>query len=214
MTSYDVGTLKQEILIALDMNMTSDALSELGDVDTLSLDEIVKSKIADAATIVLRDAPPYLLDEGDEMELEFSVDGIVSDCGRAKLPDDFLRLVAIKMNSWRRSLNVAISEDSPLYAQQRSRFAGIRGSNEKPVAAIVHGSDGMYVECYPHGGGVAYARYIPRPFIESSQSGESIWLCSKLERAVVYYAAYLAASAIQHSEQASALLAIAQEAMK
>ena len=46
------------------MLLTSEALSGLGDVDTLSLEDIIRSKIADAARVVERAAPAHLLDSG------------------------------------------------------------------------------------------------------------------------------------------------------
>lgn len=49
---YEVSELKREIRIALDQNMTSSQLLATGDIDTLSLEEIIESKIVDAARIV------------------------------------------------------------------------------------------------------------------------------------------------------------------
>ena len=59
---YEVSELKREIRIALDQNMTSSQLLATGDIDTLSLEEIIESKIVDAARIVENQAPSYLLD--------------------------------------------------------------------------------------------------------------------------------------------------------
>ena len=54
----------QDVRICLDQNMASDALIESGDIDTLALDEIIKSKILEAIQRVHRDAPNYLLEGG------------------------------------------------------------------------------------------------------------------------------------------------------
>ena len=42
---YDVNELKREIRIALDQNKTSDQLLTSGDIDTLSMEEIIESKM-------------------------------------------------------------------------------------------------------------------------------------------------------------------------
>ena len=49
---YSVSELKKDIRIVLDQNMTSEQLFESGDIDTLSLEEIIESKIVDAARLV------------------------------------------------------------------------------------------------------------------------------------------------------------------
>lgn len=52
MASYSVTTLTKEVRVCLDMNYSDTSLLDLGDPDTLELDELIKSKIADAARIV------------------------------------------------------------------------------------------------------------------------------------------------------------------
>ena len=64
MAAYKVDELVKEIKVALDENVTSEALIELGDTDTLSLDEIIRSKIEPAAKTIEANAPYYLLDGG------------------------------------------------------------------------------------------------------------------------------------------------------
>ena len=49
---YSVDTLIREVKVAIDENTDSGALTSLGDVDTLMLDDIIKSKVADAARLV------------------------------------------------------------------------------------------------------------------------------------------------------------------
>lgn len=59
---YLLDNLKKSIRIALDQNNSSDLLVGIGDIDTLTLEEIIASKIVDAVRIVTADAPSYLLD--------------------------------------------------------------------------------------------------------------------------------------------------------
>jgi len=203
--TYDVSDLMAEIRIALDQNMSSTALADLADIDTLSLDELIESKIASAARIVEERAPRELLDGGVRFN---TPDGQLH--GRIALPSDFLRLLTFKMSSWRRAVTMAISEDSPLYMQQFSAYPGVRGSALKPVVAIVQDADGLVLEYFPHvsSDSVERAQYVPIPVI----NGGFIDICEKLKPAVVYYAAYLVALATGQTEQQIAgLLTVAKE---
>ena len=56
----------RDVRIALDQNNTSEQLLADGDIDTLSLDEIVRSKILEAVRRVHTEAPPYMLESGHD----------------------------------------------------------------------------------------------------------------------------------------------------
>ena len=60
MTVYHLDEIAGDVRIALDQNTTSDVLKEIGDVDTLALNDIIKSKIIEAVKRVHSSAPPYL----------------------------------------------------------------------------------------------------------------------------------------------------------
>ncbi len=216
--TYTVAELKQAIRIALDQNMVSTQLVATDDIDTLSLEEIIESKIVDAARIVLRDAPAHLLDGGTVFPAASQVITWDSQAGYGPgsvvLPSDFLRLVCFKMSDWDHPVFVPIYEDDPLYAVQRSRFGGVRGNPQKPVVAIVMRSGALKLEFYScaadSNASVAEAAYIKMPAIASDQ----ISICEKLKPAVVYYAAYLTALAVGEADKASALLQTANTLMQ
>ena len=212
---YEVRDIMQDIRIALDQNMTSTQLIDTGDIDTLSLDEIIESKIADAARIVESVAPIHLLDGGKDFSNSVGWNGQVGlGSGFIHLPDDFLRLVSFQMSDWSRAISIAISEDHPLYARQSSRFAGIRGCPQNPVVAITTQPIGQVLEFYSCTAGdkvyVKRARYIPIPKIEEG----CIELCHKLKPAIVYYAAYLVALSIGQADLATTMLNISNELQK
>lgn len=198
--------------MALDENVDSSALSGLGDVDTLKLDEIVESKVVDAARIIETNAPAHLLDSGKAFGESIGWDGQPGyGAGYIHLPDDFMRLVCFQMSDWDYAVTIAITEDSPQYQMQRSRFAGVRGNPQKPVVAITSQPIGLVLEffsCYSgENAFIKKARYIPMPRIRNGK----IELCEKLRRAVVYYTAYLAALSLGDGDAAAALLATARE---
>ena len=209
---YLVENIIKEVKVALDENVDSSALSGLGDVDTLKLDEIVESKVVDAARIIESNAPAHLLDSGKAFGESIGWDGQPGyGAGYIHLPDDFMRLVCFQMSDWDYALTMAITEDSPLYQMQRSRFAGVRGNPQKPVVAITSQPIGLVLEffsCYSgESAFIKKARYIPMPRIRN----DKIELCEKLKPAVVYYTAYLSALSMGEGDAAAALLATARE---
>ena len=209
---YNVSDIVHEVKVAIDENVSSTALSNLGDVDTLTKEEIINSKIVAAATVIESNAPSYLLDSGRAFGEVIGWDSQPGyGSGHIQLPDDFLRLVTFQMSDWDYAVTIAITETDPLYQMQRSRFAGVRGTPQKPVVAIVQQPIGLVLEFYScYTGEEAYikrARYIPVPRIRNHK----IDLCEKLKPAVVYYTAYLAALSMGEGDVASAMLATAKE---
>lgn len=209
---YPVEQLIKAAKVAIDENVSSEPLASLGDLDTLTLDEILLSKVEDAARLVEEGAAHYLLDAGKpfgaSVEWE-SQEGY--GAGKVNLPSDFMRLVTFRMSDWFKPVTEAITEEHQLYGQQSSRYLGVRGNPERPVVAITHGAAGQVLEFYSCSAGpgvrVSFARYLPIPTIKDG----SIDLCPKLARAVMYRLASMACAIIGHSELAALLLGTSNE---
>lgn len=204
---YDVSDLMRDVRVALDMNNSSEQLVLTGDVDTLTLDEVIKEKLPLAARIVESEAPHHLLDNGKAFADTIGWRGeIGKGSGIVKLPDDFLRLVSFQMSDWSYPVTVAITEESPLYAQQHSRYAGLRGTPQKPIVAITQHPTGLHLEFFSCKVGESVtlnrARYIAMPKINNG----SIELCEKLRDAIVHYTAYMVALTVGEPERAKLLL--------
>ena len=209
---YNVSDIVQEAKVALDENVDSTKLSGLGDIDTLTKEEIIASKVVAAATLIESQAPIYLLDSGMAFGDSIGWDGQPGyGAGYIHLPDDFLRLVTFQMSDWDYAVNIPITESDPVYQMQRSRFAGVRGNPQKPVVAITMQPIGQVLEFYSCYTGedafIKRARYIPIPRIR----GGKIELCEKLKPAIVYYTAYLSALSLGDGDVAAAMLATARE---
>lgn len=209
---YLVSDIIRAAKVAIDENVSSDALTALGDLDTLTLDEIIRSKVEDAARLVEEGAAHYLLDAGQAfggaVEWE-SQEGY--GAGKVNLPSDFMRLVTFRMSDWFKPVTEAITEEHPLYIQQASRYAGVRGNPERPVVAIVHDAGRQVLEFYSCSAGpgvrVSIARYLPIPTVKDG----SIDLCPKLQRAVVYRLASMTCAIIGASDLAATLLGTSNE---
>ena len=206
----------REIRIALDQNMSSATLAEIGDVDTLSLDELIDSKVEDAARLVVMAAPAVLLGSGKAFGDTIGWDMAAGyGSGHIVLPDDFLRLIVFQMSDWSMPVTVAIDETSPLYSRQKSRYAGVRGNPQRPVVAIVQQPIGNVLEFYSCEAGehvyIKMARYVPLPKKYTLDDEEVIDLPEKLIRPVAYYAAYLVALATMQTDQAKNCRAVCEE---
>ena len=205
---FQIDKIMQDVRICLDQNMASDALIESGDIDTLALDEIIKSKILEAIQRVHRDAPNYLLEGGHNFgdavywrELE---------SGWVLLPKDFLRLVVFEMDDWEQAVYQAISTDDPEYEKQHSRFKGIRGTAQRPVCAIGIRPEGKVLEfysCKSKDAQVSRAIYMPYPKIDEDGGVD---ISERCYNAVIYTAAGLTLLTCGETDKGNSVSELAQ----
>lgn len=209
---YKLADIARDVRIAIDQNMTSEQLIATEDIETLSLAEIVRSKILEAVVRVHSNAPTYLLEEGHNFgDAVFWGD---FESGWVLLPQDFMRLIAFRMSDWERTVYAAISVDDPLYSKQSSRYKGIRGNVQKPVCAIVNRAEGKALEFYSCNSEEAYvsrASYLPYPKIDCY---DGIDICERCYTAVVYTAASLVLTTYGEAEKASALTELAKSILQ
>lgn len=209
---YKIETVSQDVCIAIDENKTSEQLLGDEDIDTLSLNEIVRSKIEEAVRRVETTAPIFLLEEGHTFG--DSVYWEDNNSGWTLLPDDFMRLIAFRMSDWERTCYNAISVDDPLYDLQSSRFKGVRGNVQKPVCAVVNRAEGKALEFYSCNSEEAYvkrATYLPYPKIDDE---EGIDISERCYTAVVYTTAALVLTAYGANDRAEQLNALAKSIME
>ena len=187
--------MARAVRVAIDMNKGDEPLIMEGDTDTLTFDEIIYAKLADAVRLVETEAPLFMLESGHD----FGDDNVfIGEDGKGFiiLPNDFMRLISFRMSDWTRTVYEAISESDPQYALQSSRFKGICGNPEKPVVAIVRRSEGKVLEfysCKTEEASVAQATYLPIPKIDRDGG---IDVAEDCYRAAVYRAASLALASV------------------
>lgn len=108
---YKIEVVEQDVRIAIDENKTSEQLISDEDIDTLSLNEVIRSKIEEAVRRVETSAPVYLLEEGHEFgEAVYWED---NGSGWVLLPDDFMRLIAFRMSDWAQHRSTERTEAHP-----------------------------------------------------------------------------------------------------
>lgn len=199
---WQVEDFTREVRTAMDENAHADALRLEEDSDTLDIDGIIRSKIEEAVRYVTSSAPVELLDGG--ISFADSICWGEMRSGWVQLPDDFFRLIVFRMSDWSRPVYEAISALDARYPLQHSKFAGVRGSAQKPVVAIVQSPTGRRLEfysCKDNSAHVMQAVYFPYPKIDR---GGGIDIPERLVRPAVYEAAGLSLQAIG-SEAAAAM---------
>lgn len=211
--SVEIGEFKKQVRICLDQNMSSEALLSAGedDIDTLSLEEIIDSKVEDAALSVVKSAPFDKLHDIVMAEEPADGDmGISKDTRHVvsvKLPEGFARLVRFKMASWPYAVFSATAPTASLYNKAHSEF-NVYGTKERPVVFLVPTNKGLFLEAFcasSEEDKLEDCLYVKTPKVE----GGSIVLGEQLVRPTIYYAAYLTALAIKDDSAAEKLLAIA-----
>lgn len=211
MAVYQLERIARDVRIALDENMTSDALAEIGDVDTLSLDEIIRSKICEAVKRVHSEAPSHLLDGGHNFgDAVYWMD---KECGWVLLPEDFMRFVVFEMDDWERPVYFPISTDDPEYALQSSRFKGIRGTSQRPVCVVSIRPEGRVLEfysCKSRDALVSRAVYLPYPKVDCSGGIE---ICRRCYDAVVYTTASLVLTTFGDTDKGPVFDGLAKSAL-
>lgn len=203
---YNIHEVMRDVRVCLDQNMESDQLLLTGDVDTLSLDDIVRSKILEAVVRVHTKAPTFLLESGHNFGDAVYWDAMES--GWVLLPEDFMRLIVFEMSDWERPVYLAISAEDPDYARQRQRVKALRGTAQKPVCAIGQRQEGRVLEFYSCKSEKAYVRraqYLPYPKIDRD---EGIDICERCYRAVVNAAASLTLLTLGESEKSASMMEI------
>lgn len=207
---YEVEDIIEDVRIAIDENREAEPLIADGIPDTLTLKEIILSKIEDGVTFVEMDAPTELLDGG--VQLQGDINWFVSPGnggGYIVLPKDFMRMVVFKMSDWSVPSYSVITTEDPSYLIQKSKFKGVKGNPEKPVTAIVPHPDGLaleYYSSYDEDANVEVSRYLPKPKITNGK----VDICSLCYRACVYYIAYLTLTTRENEGLAEKLKTIAE----
>ena len=137
------ATIIKDVRVAIDENTSIapfiDSDGNTFDPDTLEMEEIIKSKIADGVNAMRSVAPlpmlePTRMASGESWPVTWIDEEKM--IGQTPLPDDYLRMVMFKMSDWAHATTTPIAADSALYHQQFSRWKGVRGNPSRPNIAI------------------------------------------------------------------------------
>ncbi len=208
---FKVRDIVRDVKVAIDQNAESGELAVLRDPETLELDELIGSKVEEAAGMVMAVAPVHVLDTAlsdfstEDLFWNAEVSPGATRSARVVLPDDFLRLVRFRMSDWERPVTEVITPEDPVYARQFSRFGGLRGCPQKPVCAVSRQSSGIVMEifsCRDDRAEVADALYVRIPRVDRDGG---IDIPERCYRAMVYQTAALTLSSLGDGNLASVM---------
>lgn len=209
---YQLADIVRDVKVALDENMSSEELLALEDVETLSMEDIIKSKVCEGIRRVESTAPIGMLDSG--INLPNAIFWQEMESGFVVLPDDFMRLMAFKMSDWARPLYGAITADNPIYAKQSSRYKGVRGNTQKPVCAVVARPEGRVLEffsCNDKSATMEMGVYRPYPKIDEYGGVE---ISERCYMAVVYVIGALTLMTYGATDKATGLMELSKSIME
>ena len=165
--NYSLSQIIADTRIWIGHNREDLPLIAIADPYTLSLDELIRSKVELAARMVVSEAPAQMLMPGCPVRTRLSWQGRPGrGMAMLPLPEDFLRLLTVRLSDWRRPARI-ISDDDPSCRWQSSPFAGVRGNPARPVAVVTASPAGKVVELYSSMAGpsvrLIQAQYVPCP---------------------------------------------------
>lgn len=208
MVEYAVSDLVKEVKVLLDRNQESAGLLTPDDTDTLSQAELIESKIVDAASIILSDAPEDMVEGTAYTNAVTWEDSNGYYVGKMILPIDMLRILSVKAEDWTRSATI-ISESDDAYKYQNCKY-GVRGNPERPIAAIVHTTNGKSIELYTSKKQNATLAFIYVQ-VPSVTTEKKIMLPSILKDSIIYMAGYLTCISLGDTDTASGFLGVARK---
>lgn len=205
---YRKEEVTASVRTALDMNPHDRQLSIDADVDTLTLDVLIGSKIPSAVRRVHLSAPPALIDGGHS--LHGGIHWSELESGWLLLPEDFMRLVVFRMSDWARPVFSLTDSSDARFLLQSSPFKGLRGTADRPICFLVARPEGRalaFYSCRSQDATMAEGTYLPFPRFDAFGG---IDICPQLYESVVLASAALTASALGEREKAEVLMSEAQ----
>lgn len=209
---YQIPDILRDVRESLDLNPQPPGLTlpdDLPDPTQLALDRIIIDKVPDAARTVILQAPVSRLDPGHHFARSITWDEETRS-GTIPLPDDYLRLIALRMSDWAVTLTDTTPADSPLYALQHQEFAGLRGTPQRPVCAVTLQPQGpvlRFWSCTDTSQSVTADLYQPQPAFDPAGGIE---LPAQLYRPIITHAAGLTAQALGDEGRAKSLIELAK----
>ena len=82
-----------------------------------------------------------------------------------EVPPDFLKLIYLKMSDWKRAVTIITPISSEAFKRQGTRWEGIKGNAERPLAFLLPG--GLRLYSSHSNATLEEALYVQRPQIES-----------------------------------------------
>ena len=219
MAQYEIDNIVKEVRLIIDENEDNEKLITEADEVASNTDAITKAMVVQGIDTVHRLAPLWRL---SPLGVGYTVSLAEYKKGkRGYLPTDFLRLVYAEAEDWPGLMSDTVDIDSDEYKMQSSKFAGIRGSVEKPVVAIVPGmiipaakgadaqgtDPGLIIEVYTTNKPTVNIAYVKKANVTNNK----VEIAEKCKEAVLYMIAKYYMVNVGELERAKSYDAVAAE---
>ena len=179
------------------------ALVDVGVEENNPTDTIIDGLLDEAALEVLQTAPALRLPVADGKTATVTADESDAVTGEIALPANFLRMVCLQMDDWKRPLYHIEPEGSLIASRQKNVY--LRGSASKPVAVLEKRPSG-YVLCYFSTNSAVHTikrlDYVPALAAENVTGQQNIdalcWVCAA-KVLTITQDANAAATAMEHA---------------
>ena len=208
---YQIHRIKEDVRVCIDQNRSSVELVSDSDMDMLTLEDVIGSKILEAVERVECEAPYYLLEQGHNFDgASEAIYWGDQESGLVLLPEDFMRLVVFCMSDWERPVYTPITPADPRYARQHCRVKALRGTAQRPVCAIAVRPEGKVLEfwsCKSTDAVISQAVYIPYPVVDEHGGVD---ISERCYDAVVYTCAALTMASCGEADKAKTMFEMAK----
>ena len=197
-----LAEVKLKIRTILNETGSEDSFSLIS-VDTVKLDDYIKSVIPDAVRFVTSQNIPdlYLPVESVSSATVNSEDG----CSVVVVPSNFMRFLSCRFSGWKRE----VQEIGDKEAYKANHNPITRAGVNKPECVYANTSSGKVIECFPSGT-LSYFRYVKSVSIPTNDS-ETLAVSERILESICYAAAYLVYSIFENVTAAEAMKKISLE---
>ena len=159
-----------------ELSNNDDALLVSNNQGVEDLEKEIDAVVEPAIRKIHLDAPNILLKEGNSLagsDVSAQDRASVSEyyIARINVPNDFLRLVTLKLNEWERPIQTLLGEDSAEYRKQQNPY--LMGTPQRPVGFLTHQgqkSNGV-IELYSiinNNPVITFGWYVPNPVLNNN----------------------------------------------
>lgn len=205
------------VRIVLDENSVVPQVNGVSSIDALSIDDMINDSLPRAFRVVLMNADQRLLGNGtdliknDDEETKSPLNVITANngvtFGQVILPDDFLRLLSVKLDSWYYAVGSASPRGDEEYVVQHSPVRSLVATSDRPKAVIT--PDGTQIELFPamNNDTLTTFRYISSP----DDNATTYDISDKLYASVIYTCASLVCATLGEFEKSKTFESIAEK---
>lgn len=163
------------------------------DYETLYMDNVIKARLDDALSWTLLHADGTLLTDGASGSIQ-DMDVTADAQGCVTLPENFLRVIRVRVSSWARAIMKPVSEDSAEYLMQSDPTA-MADATRPQAALIATARPKLQLFPPPQGGETVSLTCAVRVSADTGDDSATVGVPEKAKAAYIYYICYLVALA-------------------